>query len=68
MRSGLDPWPRSVGEGPSVAVSCGVGRGRGSDPAWLWLWCRPAAAAATRPLAWEPPDAAGAALERKKKS
>ena len=38
------------------------------DPALLWLWCRPAAAAAPiRPLAWEPPYAAGVALERQKK-
>ena len=28
-----------------------------------WLWCRPAAAAPIRPLAWEPPYAAGAAQE-----
>ena len=28
----------------------------------LWLWCRPAATA-IRPLAWEPPYAAGAAQE-----
>ena len=34
---------------------------------WLWLWCRPAAAAPIRPLAWERPHAAGAALKRKKK-
>ena len=32
-----------------------------------WLWCRPAAAAPIRPLAWEPPYAAGAALKRQKK-
>jgi len=32
----------------------------------LRLWCRPAAAALIRPLAWEPPDATGAALKRKK--
>ena len=31
----------------------------------LWLRCRPAAAALIRPLAWEPPYAMGAALERK---
>ena len=36
----LDPWPRSVGSGSGVAVSCGVGRRPGSDPALLWLWCR----------------------------
>ena len=38
----------------------------GSDPALLWLWCRPAAVAPIRPLAWEPPYAAGAALKSKK--
>ena len=32
------------------------------DTALLWLWCRPVAAAPIRPLAWEPPDAAGVAL------
>ena len=37
------------------------------DPALLWLWCRPAAAAPIRPLAWEPPYTAGAALEKAKR-
>ena len=32
--------------------------------AWLWLWCRPVATAPIRPLVWEPPYAAGAALEK----
>ena len=41
-----------------------VGCGRGSDPALLGLWCRPAAAAPIRPLAWDLPYAAGAALQR----
>ena len=50
-----------------MAVSGGVGRRRGSDPVLLWLWCRPAAAVPIRPLAWEPPYAAGAALGKKKK-
>ena len=36
-------------------------------PALLWLWCRPAATAPVQPLAWEPPYAAGAALQRNKK-
>ena len=31
------------------------------------LWCRPAATAPIRPLAWEPPYAAGAAQEMAKK-
>ena len=33
------------------------------DPALLWLWCRPVATALTGPLAWEPPNATGAALK-----
>ena len=32
----------------------------------MWLWCRLAAVAPIRPLAWEPPYAAGAALKSKK--
>ena len=48
-------------------MSCGVGRRCRSDPALLWLWHRPVAAAPIRPLAWEPPDAAGAAQEMAKK-
>ena len=32
----------------------------------LWLWCRLAAVALIRPLAWEPPYAASAALKKKK--
>ena len=48
-------------------MNYGVGRRPGSDLAWLWLWCRPAATAPIRPLAWEPPYAAGLALKRTKK-
>ena len=48
-------------------MSCGVGRRYSLDVALLWLWCRPAAMAPIRPLAWEPPYAAGAALKRQKK-
>ena len=33
----------------------------------LWLWCRRVATAPIKPLAWEPPCAAGAALEKAKK-
>ena len=33
----------------------------------LWLWCRPAATALIITLAWEPPCAAGAALEKAKR-
>ena len=40
----------------------------GSDPVLLWLWHRPAATAPIRPLAWEPPHATGAALEKGKKT
>ena len=36
------------------------------DLALLWLWCRLAAVAPIRPLAWEPPHAAGQALKRQK--
>jgi len=60
---GLAQWVKGSG----VAMSCGVGRRRGLDPALLWLWCRPAATAPVRPLAWEPPYAAGAALEKAKR-
>ena len=44
-------------------MSCGVGCRRGLDPVLLWLWRRPVATAPIRPLAWEPPYAAGAAQE-----
>ena len=37
------------------------------DPALLWLWSRPVAAALIGSLAWEPPCAAGVALEKLKK-
>ena len=50
------------------AMSSGIGRRGGSDLALLllWLWCRLAATAPIRPLAWEPPYAAGAAQEMSK--
>ena len=48
-------------------MTCGVGRRCGSDPVLLWLWYRPAATALIRPLAWEPPYATGAALEKGKR-
>ena len=38
-----------------------------NDPTLLWLWHRPAATAPIGPLAWEPPYAAGAALEKTKR-
>ena len=56
-----------MGWGSGVAVSCGVGRRCGWDPELLWLWRRPSATAPIRPLAWEPPCAAGAALEMAKR-
>ena len=59
---GLAQWVKDLG----VAMSCGVGCRHGSDPTLLWLWCRPAATAPIRPLVWEPPYAAGAALEKTK--
>ena len=37
------------------------------DPVLLRLWCRPVARALIRPLVWEPPYAAGAALEKAKR-
>ena len=37
------------------------------DPTLLWLWCRSVATAPMRPLAWEPPYAAGASLEKAKR-
>ena len=48
-------------------MSCGIGRRCSSDPELLWLWHRPVATAPIRPLAWEPPCATGAALEKTKK-
>ena len=61
------PWPRSVGRGSSVAVSCGIGHRCGSDPALLRLWRRPVATAPIQPLAWELPYTAEAALEKAKR-
>ena len=61
---GLVRWIKGSG----VAVSCGVGLRHSSDPVLLWLWCRPAATAPIRPLAWEPPYAAGVALKDKIKN
>ena len=48
-------------------MSCGTGCRRDSDTTLLWLWHRPTATAPIRPLAWEPPYAAGAAQEMAKK-
>ena len=51
-----------------VAVSCGVGHRHGSGPALLWLWPRLVATAPIRPLAREPPYAAGVAQKNSKKT
>ena len=48
-------------------MSCGIGDRRGSDPELLWLWRRLVATAQIGSLAWEPPYAAGGALEDKNK-
>ena len=47
-------------------MSDGVGPRCSSDLVLLWLWRRPAATALIRPQAWEPPYAAGAAVEKAK--
>lgn len=48
-------------------MSCGVGCRYVSDPELLWLWRGPVTTAPIRPLAWEPPYAIGAALEKVKR-
>ena len=67
MRLRVQSLPLLSGLRSGIAVSCGVGRRRGSDLVLLWLWHRLAATALIRPLAWEPPYAAGVALEKAKK-
>ena len=49
-------------------MRCGVGGRCSSDLALLWLWRRSAATAPIGPLAWEPPYAAGVALEKDKQT
>jgi len=44
-----------------------VGCRCGSDPELMGRWLRPLATAPIRPLAWEPPYAAGAAQEKAKR-
>jgi len=44
-------------------MSCGIGCRCSSD--LVLLWCRLAATVPVQPLAWEPPYASGAALEKK---
>ena len=48
-------------------MSCGIGGRYAPKPVFLWLWHRPAAVARIRPLAWQLPYSAGAALKKKKK-
>ena len=48
-------------------MSCGVDHRLSLDLTWLWLWLWPAAVAPIRPLAWELPHAAGAALKSEKR-
>ena len=60
---GLAQWVGDL----ALPVNCGVGHRCGLDPVLLWLWCRQMAPAQIRPLAWEPPYAAGTALEKTKK-
>ena len=56
---GLAQWIKDL-----VAVSRVLDRTRSLDPALLWLWCRWVAVTLIRPLAWKPPYAMGAALEK----
>ena len=44
-----------------------IGHRCGSDLTLLWLWCSLAAIPPIGPLAWKPPYAAGAALEKTNK-
>ena len=48
-------------------MRCGVGCRCSSDLTLLWPWHSLVATALIRPLAWDPPYAEGAALEKKKK-
>ena len=49
-----------------MVVSYDLGHRCGLNPVWLWLRCGPAAVTPIRPLAWEPPYAAGEALKNEK--
>ena len=67
---GFDPWPCSLDEGSSIAVSCGVGRRCGSDRRYCGCgvsWQEVGAAAPIRLLAWEFPYALGVALKKQNK-
>ena len=58
---GLAQWVKDL----ALPVSCGNGCRHGLDLELLCLWRKPAAIAPTRPLAWEPPYAVGAAPPKK---
>ena len=49
-------------------MSCGVGCRLSYDHELLWLWRRQVATATIRPLAWEPPYAAGSCPRKGKKT
>ena len=51
----------------SLALLSGLRIWHRRDPALLWLWRRPAIVVLIRPLAWERPNAAGAALKNQNK-
>ena len=62
----MSPFPgHLLSQSPNQEVP--TTRRHSSDPVLLWLWCRLAAVAPLPSLAWEPPCAMGAALEKKRK-
>ena len=63
----FDPWPWSVDQRSSIAMSCGVDCRCGLDPELLWLWLWLAATALIWPRAWELLYASGTALKSEKK-
>ena len=60
-------WVRPLALLSGLRIQCGVGCRCGSDPELLCLWYSLVATTLIRPLAWEPPYAAGAALEKAKR-
>ena len=60
---GLSQWVKDL----LLLCAAVIGHRCGSDAMLLWLCRKQAAVALLQPLAWEPPYAAGAALEKKKK-